>query len=977
MRKWKVLYQWTWLNELLRGEGRGDYGAFARCICGHPTCQRGKAEVRCKDCDGCEGYATACMVRDHLRNPLHRVERWNWGEGCYDRTTLKDLGLSVHLCRELHPDLICPHPRRAPGKSFVVMDSNGIHDVDLFYCDCGKGPSYPTQLLRMRWLPSTGKLPRTAATFRVLRRYHLLSLESKCSMSEFYNSLARLSNNTGELPPSHYQEFINMTRAWRNLQIFKRAGCGHMTDGINQCKPGACALECPACPHPGKNLPPDWKDVPEERKFLYALFLALDANFRMQRKDVSSEAADPDLGNGIAFFGEVNAYMAHLAEHWDQPQPKSTCVNHDAVNCPDKEVRGTASSGVGTVDCARHNMKRPKGVGDLQRGERYLNMDYMFFYTLKDSDCQLFFVSYDIACQWHKNIWDRMKIYPREMQEQNRQRFYVFLVPKFHLPAHIESCNIKFSFLLTRYVGQTDGEAPERGWANINRLASSTKEMSPHLRREVLDDHFNDWNWKKILAMGVFMYDKIRDYIPAMVKTRRDTLAQEGSLPVETLAEWTAMAMAWEADADKPNPFERTTEQISIASVRFKLAQEGGGVMRGETESADMLAQGVQLEETQRQLRFDQAATGAHPTLVQKRVMLERCSKARRKILTWMDIQTPFMPEVAAIRAAAAEERAIGAGMGPVAGELVQNMPLLLPSALGVDVPCIRELQGFEFQLREGQAHDALHEMRHQLLVRTHAYKYKDQQVKGIRDTMRSKTQIQTMDHNIERAKETYKAARAALEALGPRLGKYAWEGTLKVLHDDDVRQLPEATMEAARPISWIWLADGSAADADRNRAMNEALRIEWAKTRALGLRNTEEVDLLEEEMRRVPVYMRWRADWWESKKLHVDEDQRPDLLDDERQREGHDAYATRQARIMRSIATRFEEKWETIPALLEAGRAQVALAEAQAAAHAAAGASGSSDDEGGDDLDEHDDVDDEDDGGDDEDDGGDDEDEG
>ncbi|KAJ7067705.1 hypothetical protein B0H15DRAFT_794161, partial [Mycena belliarum] len=163
MRKWKVLYQWTWLNELLRGEGRGDYGAFARCICGHPACQRGKAEVRCKDCDGCEGYATACMVRDHLRNPLHR--RWNWGEGCYDRTTLKDLGLSVHLCRELHPDLICPHPRRAPGKSFVVMDSNGIHDVDLFYCDCGKGPSYPTQLLRMRWLPSTGKLPRTAATF--------------------------------------------------------------------------------------------------------------------------------------------------------------------------------------------------------------------------------------------------------------------------------------------------------------------------------------------------------------------------------------------------------------------------------------------------------------------------------------------------------------------------------------------------------------------------------------------------------------------------------------------------------------------------------------------------------------------------------------------------------------------------------------------------------------------------------------------
>jgi hypothetical protein len=41
----------------------------------------------------------------------------------------------------------------------------------------------------------------------------------------------------------------------------------------------------------------------------------------MQRKDVSSEASDPDLGNGLAFFRVINSYMAHLEKHWDQPQP--------------------------------------------------------------------------------------------------------------------------------------------------------------------------------------------------------------------------------------------------------------------------------------------------------------------------------------------------------------------------------------------------------------------------------------------------------------------------------------------------------------------------------------------------------------------------------------------------------------------------------------------------------------------------------
>ncbi|KAJ7677642.1 hypothetical protein B0H17DRAFT_892319, partial [Mycena rosella] len=189
-----------WLNELLRGEGRGDHAAHPLCICGHPHCNKGRAELRCKDCTGCEGFSAECIVREHERNPLHRVERWNWDLGCFDDVSLRALGLRVYLGRELHPDRICPHPKRAPGKKFVVMDSNGLHDVDLYYCDCGKGQSFPVQLFRMKWLPSTGRLPRTAATFNVMRRYHLLSLESKCSMGEFYKSLVRLTNNTGEPP---------------------------------------------------------------------------------------------------------------------------------------------------------------------------------------------------------------------------------------------------------------------------------------------------------------------------------------------------------------------------------------------------------------------------------------------------------------------------------------------------------------------------------------------------------------------------------------------------------------------------------------------------------------------------------------------------------------------------------------------------------------------------------------------------------
>lgn len=43
------------------------------------------------------------------------------------------------------------------------------------------------------------------------------------------------------------------------------------------------------------------------------------------------------------------------------------------MNMADTKLsQGLAATGVGTVDCARHNMKRPNGVGDLQKGEKWV-----------------------------------------------------------------------------------------------------------------------------------------------------------------------------------------------------------------------------------------------------------------------------------------------------------------------------------------------------------------------------------------------------------------------------------------------------------------------------------------------------------------------------------------------------------------------------------------------------------------------------
>ena len=121
-----------------------------------------------------------------------------------------------------------------------------------------------------------------------------------------------------------------MIREWRHLKMLKRSGCGYIKDEV-EAQNHSCALLCPACPLPGINLPPNWEDAPKEKRFvfksgyhlliitlpswLYALFLALDANFRMSRKGVSSDERDPCLTRNRGYFVDQAELAAHLEAH--------------------------------------------------------------------------------------------------------------------------------------------------------------------------------------------------------------------------------------------------------------------------------------------------------------------------------------------------------------------------------------------------------------------------------------------------------------------------------------------------------------------------------------------------------------------------------------------------------------------------------------------------------------------------------------
>ena len=55
-------------------------------------------------------------------------------------------------------------------------------------------------------------------------------------------------------------------------------------------------------------------------------------------------------------------------------------------------------------------------------------------------------------------------------------------------------------------VGRTCGEEIEVSWAHTNPLATSVREMGPAAQHETLNDHWNGWNFHKIVGFHKRLY---------------------------------------------------------------------------------------------------------------------------------------------------------------------------------------------------------------------------------------------------------------------------------------------------------------------------------------------------------------------------------------------------------------------------------------------------------------------------------------
>ncbi|KAF7315023.1 CxC2 domain-containing protein [Mycena indigotica] len=889
MEVWKSV-SGLFLDEIVRHDGLGQRTQCA--VCPTKVNQAGQRFFRCRQC-GVQIFCESCVKKQHQWSPLHTIQEWTgsfWTEVSLYHSRVESGGRSgLGAMYQLgHSGATCPFPGNR--RSMVVIDVNGIFVVDIQYCDCHNtnGSDMLQQLLRNGWYPATTINPATCATFNVLELFRLLRTIGNLNVHDFMRTLERSGDPTLTCDtPDRYKAFGRMARQFDFLKRMKRAGRAYEADGMATTPPGGLAVLCWACPAEGRNLPEGWRNVKPSQRYLYRLILSIDANFRLKNRLRPNEHQDLSLGSGLGYFVESSSYKDHLRSYVKE-KDVSSCVAFAALL--QKETRlttGLRVSGVAGCVCARHGLVRARGLGDLQKGERYANVDWIVACTLWTERLMEYGFAYDIVCQWMINFFKRLaKIREGSDTTTLTTDFddleVVFGVPVWHAGAHDLQCRAHLALAYLLGMGKTDGEAMERIWASLNPASWATKEMGEGGRHDVLEDKVDHLNFEKNLGLGRALSRKL--IVAISNAGRQGNEFAEFDQSINKVKRKPMANSHGQLGGNAAGPTEREIVQ-DLKKEELEEVRAGRiPVLEGKMTVVAFIKAGLQLQNLQRRIRAalkNKSLTADRASQIQElRLSLVKQTQAFQKL------QLTYMPGVEGLRQADDTKRNPDQPTPPP-----EDTKLYLPSDLTHTErlqACVQRVVDTEVNLRRGQCTDALVALRAKTL-RPDAYDL-----------------VSRSQSCITRIVAKYRSAQEAIVKLkGP-----AFAPEFQKLEDADVncRVVEENDIEAAQrlrapsrgKVSWIWQAEiGSEAE-----EMHDAVRVEWSKARARRARWNEEVELIREEMKRVLRSLRFAQNEWAARatsaRLFVD----PEVAN------GLRAYALRQVELHKRIAEGFYTEW-------------------------------------------------------------------
>ncbi|KAI0037532.1 hypothetical protein FA95DRAFT_1467291, partial [Auriscalpium vulgare] len=519
---------------------------------------------RCVDCLHRRPLCSECLLKGHQWQPFHRVEKW---AGFWQRTTLSQLGLILNLGHGGRPCKV--QKQRGNLREMTIVHGRGIERIKVKFCLCVQGEARTPandfdQLMDCDLFPASWVRPTTAFTMAVMKDLQLLALQAQAPAGDLMKFLARSSDNVDpDDVDDRYREYMISQREFTYLSATKRAG----VQPDRNMSPGSLAVLCPACPQIGINMDPQWKTRGDDLRFLDALYYATDGNFHLNQKIKPMDKADFPLTMGAAYFAHEEDYSKFLGRVPPSKEPEKTSC-HEFAALGYGGYTGKVSGVVGCY-CQRHMFALPGGLVDLQKGERFANVDYVMLSALQPyMDLHTHVSGYDINCQYRINLMERLEWMRKNTKDLASILKYDFpktlaAVGKFHLPAHCEWCRIFFSFHFLPWCAMTDGEAAERLWAILNGIGNATREMTPGNRHDFINALLGDLNARRVHGIAKYMARKHDEAKEALIWAKEELDEAEQEAGGELVAGWRAELQTWLLDVvdiknhkQMSNPFE-------------------------------------------------------------------------------------------------------------------------------------------------------------------------------------------------------------------------------------------------------------------------------------------------------------------------------------------------------------------------------------------------------------------------------------
>ncbi|KAJ3573929.1 hypothetical protein NP233_g2102 [Leucocoprinus birnbaumii] len=832
------------------------------------------------------------------------------------------------LSQPLSPDITNKEPEAPMGEIKIADSGNAVqnpHGVEELFGD-EKNP--PRSRHRIHTI-------QKAFTFSALASFHQLSLCSKITAYDYYDSLKKLTNHAfPQRVEDRYKELMAIMRIWRTL-VEDRCSGQVVSIGIEfpLREPGSIALRCPACPEPGFNVSLDvLANAPPELKHTLTLFLALDGNFRLNQKFKNGDRNDVPLNKGKAYFVNNVAFEEYLKLHDDGATQNSTCSKLKAVRQQQMiKFSDMVYSGVVATQC-RHGTYVRSGMVNLVRGETYVRSDYALASALsfEGSHQRWVMLSYDIWCQFSINLLDRMRTrFPHLVPVFERLRG---AIPKMHIYGHGEHCQLTHSFSYTKYSGMTCGESIESAWSEQNHAAGSTKEQSTGHRQDTLDDFNNYWNWTKIHRMSKYLLTQLTKYWDELQEQNEVFAKLTARFSNDVLKGWEEMWVIAEEKADKEMDLKGKEEAKKSQGVAKKNGKRsrGRGKRKGVAKNKEysvFQASGVKVPsrrdppvELPEDADSESGSDSEEPDSP-SRDLSDLVEEGIEIQYLQCTIQGQVKNKNHNIQAIAESRRDLRSAIESWRNELRKIYPTLRPLGLSdypendtIELPSsytipeiheykIADFAQLEFTVRLGIAYDTIDDIRTTIHIYNASKLVKRTEVFGQGPATRAWTILNGLKNDIRECAKRYQQSYHGLCRLGLPQSSELKPVTEQDLWGKDMSSTKKKG-DSKQEEPWFWVI-GKPSDISDDQWKLELDRVRWFRTRAFRDRLQEEVEILCAEFQRV-VYSFSRMDiiW------RISGDRKASGETDESLANGYRAFAYQQADVYRLLAEDSYSHW-------------------------------------------------------------------